>query len=60
MGLHVFWPATAALTMFVVGVIMILLKWGPEICGKYQQRLTRRYNNEEQQGYAREVSVSTA
>lgn len=60
MGLHIFWPASAALALFVIGVIMILIKYGPDICGKYQNRLTQRMRNTEEQGYAREVSVSTA
>ncbi|XP_019868859.1 uncharacterized protein LOC109597572 [Aethina tumida] len=29
-----FWPATACLTIFfIVGVIMIMLRYGPRICG---------------------------
>ncbi|XP_018567129.1 uncharacterized protein LOC108907809 [Anoplophora glabripennis] len=30
---HVYWPATACLTLFlIVGVIMVMLRWGPRIC----------------------------
>lgn len=32
MSLHVFWPAATVLTMFVVGVILVLLKYGPRLC----------------------------
>ncbi|KAL3276045.1 hypothetical protein HHI36_020774, partial [Cryptolaemus montrouzieri] len=30
--LHVYWASTAFLTMFIVGVIIVLLKWGPQLC----------------------------
>ncbi|EFN73109.1 hypothetical protein EAG_02035 [Camponotus floridanus] len=32
MGLHVFWPASACLTLFVVCVIIVLLKYGTRVC----------------------------
>lgn len=61
MGLHVFWPASACLTLFVVGVIMILIKYGPNICGKYQRRYFHQHSeNEDEVAYAREVSESVA
>lgn len=29
---HVYWPATAALTMVVLGVILVMLRFGPRLC----------------------------
>ncbi|XP_050517856.1 uncharacterized protein LOC126892374 [Diabrotica virgifera virgifera] len=30
---HMYWPATCAITLFlIVGVIMVMLKWGPRLC----------------------------
>ncbi|XP_017780294.1 PREDICTED: uncharacterized protein LOC108565381 [Nicrophorus vespilloides] len=30
---HVYWPATACLTLFlIVGVIMVMLRYGPRLC----------------------------
>ncbi|XP_044758324.1 uncharacterized protein LOC123316345 [Coccinella septempunctata] len=29
---HVYWAATALLTMFIVGVIIVMLRWGPQLC----------------------------
>nr|XP_972201.2 PREDICTED: uncharacterized protein LOC660911 [Tribolium castaneum] len=30
---HVYWPATACLTLFlIVGVIMVMLRYGPKLC----------------------------
>lgn len=30
---HVYWPATAALTMFILlAVIFVMLRYGPRIC----------------------------
>lgn len=32
MAFHVYWPAMACVTLFVVGVIMVLLRYGPRYC----------------------------
>lgn len=30
---HVYWPATACLTLvLIVGVIIVMLRWGPRLC----------------------------
>ncbi|XP_033222883.1 uncharacterized protein LOC117176726 [Belonocnema kinseyi] len=59
MGLHVFWPASAVLTLFVVGVIMILLKFGPRIC-KTRHVPFPSDEEWEEKAYSREMSVSIA
>ncbi|XP_023017479.1 uncharacterized protein [Leptinotarsa decemlineata] len=40
---HIFWPAVACLTLFlIVGVIMVLLRWGPRICRTRHTTLPER------------------
>lgn len=42
---HVYWPATAALSLFlIVGVIIVMLKWGPKICNTRHTALPDRNN----------------
>ncbi|XP_034947325.1 uncharacterized protein wrm2 [Chelonus insularis] len=60
MSLHIFWPASACLTLFVVGVIMILIKYGPQICGRQEFRSQKYKNEADDEIYAREVSESIA
>lgn len=63
MALHVFWPASACLTLFVVGVIMILLKYGERICGRHRtwDSYKRNFNNDAGEGgYDLEISESVA
>ncbi|XP_012263416.1 uncharacterized protein LOC105690301 [Athalia rosae] len=57
MALHIFWPASACLTLFVVGVIMIILKYGPRL---FQSRHTPLPTQQEweEKSYSREISIS--
>ncbi|EEB18865.1 hypothetical protein Phum_PHUM537370 [Pediculus humanus corporis] len=32
MAFHVYWPALSILTLFIVLVIIVLLRWGPKFC----------------------------
>ncbi|OXU22313.1 uncharacterized protein LOC103316869 [Nasonia vitripennis] len=59
MSLHVFWPASAVLTLFVVGVIMILLKFGPRICKTRHEPLPTE-QDWMGKSYEHELSVSIA
>ncbi|XP_051163271.1 uncharacterized protein LOC127282812 [Leptopilina boulardi] len=59
MGLHVFWPASACLTLFVVGVIMVLLKHGPKFC-KTRNVAFPSDEEWEEKTYSRKISVSMA
>ncbi|XP_072747158.1 uncharacterized protein Wrm2 [Anoplolepis gracilipes] len=57
MGLHVFWPASACLTLLVVCVIIVLLKYGARVCNLRHEPLP---SEEEWQGkaYSRKLSAS--
>ncbi|XP_025160413.1 uncharacterized protein LOC105189576 [Harpegnathos saltator] len=59
MGLHVFWPATACLTLFVVCVIILMLKYGATVCKLRHEPLP---SDQEWEGkaYSRKLSVSMA
>ncbi|XP_046735116.1 uncharacterized protein LOC124404776 [Diprion similis] len=59
MSLHVFWPATACLTMFIVGVIMIILKYGPRLFNARHVPLPSD-QEWEAKSYSREISISMA
>ncbi|XP_054013216.1 uncharacterized protein LOC128895031 [Hylaeus anthracinus] len=57
MGLHIFWPATTCLTLVVVCVIIVVLKYGSRIC---KLRHTALPSDQEWEGkaYSRKLSVS--
>ncbi|XP_076242963.1 wurmchen 2 transmembrane micropeptide [Calliopsis andreniformis] len=59
MGLHIFWPATTCLTLFVVCIIIVLLRYGSRIC---KLRHTPLPSDQEWEGktYSRKLSVSMA
>ncbi|XP_014487944.1 PREDICTED: uncharacterized protein LOC106751556 [Dinoponera quadriceps] len=57
MGLHVFWPATACLTLFVVCVIILMLKYGGRVC-KLRHEPLRSDQEWEGKAYTRKLSVS--
>ena len=59
MGLHIFWPASAVLALFIVGVIMIMLKYGPRICKVRHEPLPTE-QDWESKSYSRDLSVSIA
>lgn len=54
---HVYWPATACLTMFVLGIIFVMLRYGPQIC---KTRNEAKPNEEDWQDRAYEQKVSYA
>ncbi|XP_075161539.1 wurmchen 2 transmembrane micropeptide [Haematobia irritans] len=51
------YPAVAALALFIVGVIMIMLRFGPRLCGLRHHALPDR---EDWQGRAYEHEISYA
>ncbi|XP_053971125.1 uncharacterized protein LOC128872456 [Hylaeus volcanicus] len=57
MGLHIFWPASTCLTLVVVCVIIVVLKYGSRIC---KLRHTALPSDQEWEGkaYSRKLSVS--
>ncbi|KAH0955939.1 hypothetical protein HN011_007938 [Eciton burchellii] len=59
MSLHIFWPATACLTLFVVCVIILLLKYGARVCKLRHEPLP---SDQEWEGkaYSRKLSVSVS
>ncbi|XP_067003271.1 uncharacterized protein [Anabrus simplex] len=57
MSFHVFWPACAALTMFIVLIIVIILKYGPKLC---KTRHTTKPSEEEWLDKTYEQKVSYA
>ncbi|XP_026673090.1 uncharacterized protein LOC108629476 [Ceratina calcarata] len=59
MGLHVFWPATACLTLFICCVIILMLKYGSRIC-KLRHAPLPSDQEWEEKAYSRNLSVSMA
>lgn len=59
---HVYWPACAFLTMFVVCVMMAILKFGPRYCKTRHTTLPPRATDEEwdSKTYSHDLSVSVA
>lgn len=51
------YPAVAALALFIIGVIMIILRFGPRLCGLRHEALPDR---EPWQGRAYEHEISYA
>ncbi|XP_068918302.1 uncharacterized protein wrm2 [Tenebrio molitor] len=55
---HVYWPATACLTLFlIVGVIIVLLRWGPRFCKTRHVALDVE-RDWQQQAYEQKVSYA--
>lgn len=54
----VMYPAVAMLAMFVVGVIIILLKFGPVICGVRHHALPDMKEWEDEKAYEQTVSYA--
>lgn len=54
----VMYPAVAMLAMFVVGVIIILLRYGPVICGVRHHALPDAKEWEEEKAYDQRVSYA--
>ncbi|XP_056631343.1 uncharacterized protein LOC130441610 [Diorhabda sublineata] len=57
---HLYWPATCALTLFlIVGVIMVMLKWGPVICKTRHTALPdRKVYQYGVRAYEQEISIA--
>ncbi|XP_037940283.1 uncharacterized protein LOC119673122 [Teleopsis dalmanni] len=57
MAFILLYPAVAVLALFIVGVIIIILRFGPRLCGLRHHALPD--NNEwRQRGYAQEISYA--
>lgn len=55
---HVYWPATACLTLvLIMGVIFVLMKYGPKIC-KTRHVALPDDNDWEEEAYSQRVSVA--
>ncbi|XP_031828170.1 wurmchen 2 transmembrane micropeptide [Nomia melanderi] len=59
MGLHIFWPATTCLTLIVVCVIIVILKYGSRLC-KLRHSTLPSDQEWEGKAYSRKLSVSMA
>lgn len=57
MAFHVYWPALSILTLFVVLVIIVLLRWGPRFCRTRNEALSSQYNWEEK-SYEQKISFA--
>lgn len=56
---HVYWPATACLTLFlIVGVIIAMLRCGPRLCGLRHTTFVDEENGEwdDERAYEQKVS----
>lgn len=57
MAFIVLYPAVAALAMFVIGVIMVILRFGPRMCGVRHTALTSHHEWDDQV-YEQKVSYA--
>lgn len=57
MAFIILYPAVAALALFIVGVIIIMLRFGPKLCGLRHHALP--YNEEwRERAYDHEISYA--
>jgi len=57
MAFHVYWPALTILTLFIVCVIIVLLRWGPKFCKTRNTALPDQYDWEDKT-YEQKVSLA--
>ncbi|XP_073838355.1 wurmchen 2 transmembrane micropeptide [Musca autumnalis] len=57
MAFIILYPAVAALALFIVGVIMIMLRFGPRLCGLRHHALPDREDWQER-AYEHEISYA--
>lgn len=57
MAFHVYWPALSVLTLFIVLVIIVLLRWGPKFCKTRNTALEDDYNWENK-SYEQRISFA--
>lgn len=57
MAFHVYWPALSVLTLFIVLVIIILLRWGPKFCKTRNTTISGQYDWEEK-SYEQRISIA--
>lgn len=58
MAFIVMYPAVALLAMFIVGVIIVMLRYGPVICGLRHHALPDDKEWEEDKAYDQKVSYA--
>ncbi|KAL9905517.1 uncharacterized protein LOC119631476 [Glossina fuscipes] len=57
MAFIILYPAVAALALFIIGVIIIMLRFGPKLCGLRHHALP--YNEEwRERAYDHEISYA--
>lgn len=54
----VIFPAVAFLLAFIIGVIIVMLKWGPQICGLRHHALPDAREWEEDKAYDHGISYA--
>jgi len=54
----VIFPAVAFLMALIIGVIIVLLKWGPQICGVRHHALPTVREWEEEKAYDQGISYA--
>lgn len=54
----IIFPAVAFLLAFIIGVIIVLLKWGPQICGVRHHALPDEREWEEDKAYEQGISYA--
>lgn len=55
----IIFPALAFLLALIIGVIIVMLKWGPQICGLRHHALSdNRGEWDEDRGYRQEISYA--
>lgn len=55
----VIFPALAFLLALIIGVIIVMLKWGPQICGLRHHALPDDHGEwNEERGYRQEISYA--
>lgn len=58
MAFLIMYPAVALLAMFIVGVIIVMLRWGPVICGLRHTALPDEKDWEEDKAYDHKISYA--
>ncbi|XP_017956581.1 uncharacterized protein LOC108651423 [Drosophila navojoa] len=57
MALYILYPAVAALALFVIGVIIVMLRYGPRLCGLRHHALPDNHDMREKT-YEHEISYA--
>ena len=58
MAFIILYPVVAALALFIVGVIMVMLRYGPQLCGLRHHALPDNHHQWREKSYDHEISYA--